>query len=519
MKKQSIYYILFCLFVQLLSIFSITTQTTKLIDPEGQWNIYQPYPFSPFENNPFSSQRIEATAIYFFDGDTIINDNLYHKIYQTAQPTVDRQGFRNQYVGALKEAGQQVYWIRQNESAEILLYDYDLTVGDTMWVERFDIDVVENVQIILESIDSIQTLDQQTRRRFNFSIYNPAFDMMPQYFTSWIEGIGDIGEEGFLETHIDGQVFTGFFDIFNGEDYISFIQCFSKADQLVYQNENSDVCFTLPDYTPLVIENATWVMYRGEDDFTVNTYWANKILGDTIIERIPYKKLYYYDCYRSEDLEAFNLTLMAVLREDINQRKVYGRFLNVNLPNLDYFCEGTGEHLLFDFAKTTNQNFEDCHAESMEESTIIQKDGIEYLAQQPRRVLQNDGNVKLIEGIGYNDGLFLQPTSLVHAGHGYGLLGYIQDANFGCELLVSTNEPLPQKVTIFPNPTANLINLQLAQPLRATIALKTLTGQTVYQANFNGGSYQISVSDLSKGIYLLYLQSKEGYLMQKIIIQ
>jgi len=77
-------------------------------DSEGQWNIYQPYQFTPPVGHPFFNQKIEATAIYFFDGDTLINDNLYHKIYQTAQPIVDRQNPNNQYVGALREAGQQV---------------------------------------------------------------------------------------------------------------------------------------------------------------------------------------------------------------------------------------------------------------------------------------------------------------------------------------------------------------------------------------------------------------------------
>jgi len=706
-------------------------ENIPLIDSEGQWNIYQPYQFTPPVGHPFFNQKIEATAIYFFDGDTLINDNLYHKIYQTAQPIVDRQNPNNQYVGALREAGQQVYWIRQLESVERLLYDYDLTVGDTMWVDRFEIDFIEKVQIILESIDSVQTLDQRIRRRFNFSIFKPEFDTIPRYFTSWIEGIGNIGEQGFLETHVDELVETGFFDIFNGEQYTSFLQCFSKQDELVYQSENSDVCFTIPnyipfptengvwrtletradnfapivfgtteqtrtyfiagdtiidakvyqkiyttqtatppitlsenqyhgafreadkviyyldkqsttertlynfnltvgdtittifndigqasflfvgqidtiqtadklfrkryeirradtainntqdiafstfsywiegigdvelglfsfpdvvspfvgkdefqcfsinnelvyqnaifdncyrdtasyrvEYTPLVVENATWILVDSYDDFTINDYTAYKIQGDTIINDVAYKKLFYYELEKTgaTQFQILNQSTVGYLREDSNTKQI------LFLPDARGGNIMSNEDLLLlDFNKTVGEEFDDLHIKNKEiqESITITQDTILELFGQYRRVLTN-GGIQLIEGIGYKEGLFKEPTGLVTQAASSSIFDYCIGDNFNCNLLTNTKEPIRQKVDIFPNPTTTLLTLQLEQPIKGQIKLKSVAGQVVYATNFSGIQHQIEVDELPKGIYFLHLQAEEGYLVRKIIIQ
>lgn len=507
-----------------VALFVPNSQLPSLIDPEGQWNLYQPYQFTPPVGHPFFNQKIEVTAIYFFDGDTLINDKVYGKIYQTAQSIVNRHSPNNQYVGALREGGQQVYWIPQRASAEILLYDYDLTVGDTMRVERFDIDFVENVQIILESIGFIQTLDQRTRRQFNFSIFTPEFDTIPRYFTSWIEGIGNIGEQGFLETHLDKLILTGFFDFVNGDDYTSFIQCFSKQDELVYQNPIFDNCYIdtasyMVEYTPLVVENATWILVDSQDDFTINEYTAYKIQGDTTINNTAYKKLFYYELEKTgaTKFQILNQSTAGYLREDSNTRQVFIRFFE----NARGGCFMLNEdHVLLDFSKIVGEEFDDCHIKSkqIQESLTITQDTILELFGQYRRVLTN-GGIRLIGGIGYEEGLFREPTGFITQAASSAIVNYCIGDNFSCNLLTNTTNLLPQKVDIFPNPTTTLLTLQLEQAIKGRIKLKSVAGQIVYTTDFSGVQHQIEVEDLPSGVYFLHLQAEEGYLVRKVSIQ
>lgn len=317
---------------------------------------------------------------------------------------------------------------------------------------------------------------------------------------------------------------AGYFsqDIILGDtSFVSDFSVSNRYDAFVGVFGLVDTSIVTLAYTPLVVENATWILYNSEDDFTINTYWAYKIQGDTIVDGINYKKLHYYELEKrsSNSFNIISQKLEGILREDKTERKVYARLF----PTSNFFgfgtCSDSEEQLILDFNKTINEAFDDCHAAQIGEAKTILKDTIIDSYGQLRRALINEGAIQLIEGIGYNKGLFLQPTSLVHAGYGYGLLNYCQDINFNCNLLTAITDPLPQKVRISPNPTSNFLNLRLEQFIEGQIELKSISGQIVYTANFKGINHQISVRDLPKGLYFLYLQSEEGYLIQKVIIQ
>jgi len=78
---------------------------------------------------------------------------------------------------------------------------------------------------------------------------------------------------------------------------------------------------------------------------------------------------------------------------------------------------------------------------------------------------------------------------------------------------------IAQTINIFPNPTATFLNLQLEQSIEGQLTLKSFSGQTVYTANFKGIHHQVSVANLPKGIYFVYLESEQKYLVQKVMIQ
>ena len=80
-------------------------------------------------------------------------------------------------------------------------------------------------------------------------------------------------------------------------------------------------------------------------------------------------------------------------------------------------------------------------------------------------------------------------------------------------------------ITVYPNPATSLLNVAIqadeAQDFNATIV--DMAGKTVYvdQFVFNGGeqTYSVPVSSLAKGIYFLNLQSQNGKIIRKFIVE
>jgi hypothetical protein len=100
--------------------------------------------------------------------------------------------------------------------------------------------------------------------------------------------------------------------------------------------------------------------------------------------------------------------------------------------------------------------------------------------------------------------------------------------NFWIDQSVTTEQP--QNLTIamanvFPNPATDkvFVPIIIEKPIVATIQLFDVTGrlvQTVFKGKINGSYIEsIDVSELSKGIYFLSLQTKEGIQTQKIIVE
>jgi agmatine deiminase len=100
--------------------------------------------------------------------------------------------------------------------------------------------------------------------------------------------------------------------------------------------------------------------------------------------------------------------------------------------------------------------------------------------------------------------------------------------NFWIDQSVTTEQT--KNVTIamakaFPNPATDkvIVPIIIEKPIVATIQLFDITGrivQTIFEGKINGSyNESIDVSELSKGIYFLSLQTKEGIQTQKIVVK
>lgn len=123
----------------------------------------------------------ETFVTYELDGDTVLNGIVYKRLFETRMTYVDvLDSFifysNHTFIGGIREQDKIVYYYHWYFAEENTIYNFNLGVGDTvfMWV----------VPIKILSIDTIQTLDGLSRRKYNVTDWGEN--------TSWyIEGVGN----------------------------------------------------------------------------------------------------------------------------------------------------------------------------------------------------------------------------------------------------------------------------------------------------------------------------------------
>lgn len=180
---------------------------------------------------------------YYVNGDTVLNSYTYKKIFQKGTGSISWMAMPPVAPGCIagnysyttptpqyfvRSSGKQIYLIPLPDTAEVLLYDFDLEVGDTipLTYNNFQND------ISVASIDSIYT-PYGYRKKFLLSPNS-------QWTTFLLEGIGH--ERGFIET-VNTPFDCGFT-----------LECFSLNDTAYFpvQGPTCELTLNIPDP---VVEN------------------------------------------------------------------------------------------------------------------------------------------------------------------------------------------------------------------------------------------------------------------------
>jgi hypothetical protein len=149
---------------------------------------------------------------YFICGDTLIGSKEYMKLCKTGfQLYIDRNGqftsgFNNSdYIGALRETGNKLYYVENRSKTEALLYNFNQKAGDVVVGHIFEGDTIKTVDSILDN--------------------RKAFYLSDNYWEKFIiEGIGS--DKGLLEDKNEGSTLI----------------CFVKNDVSVYHNGVGTEC-------------------------------------------------------------------------------------------------------------------------------------------------------------------------------------------------------------------------------------------------------------------------------------
>jgi len=186
----------FCIFI-VIGLLSSQLDAQSSLPPSGSfW--FHAY---------FGMVGYSGSSQLYLQNDTVINELNYKKLSDDLN-----------YIGCLRSQDNQWLTIADGEVDEHILYDFNLAVGDTFWIDNpyfHPDDVVP--YLVVDSIDLVTLLDGSERSRWHLEHDNWSY-------TQWIEGIGSTSS--FLNV-------SGCYSIDCGW---SELVCFSDNLQLVYES-------------------------------------------------------------------------------------------------------------------------------------------------------------------------------------------------------------------------------------------------------------------------------------------
>lgn len=184
------------------------------------------------------------------NGDTTISGITYKKLEEHSQPSA----FSDVCLyGYLREdtVSRKVYFMDNTLAPEILLYDFSMQPGDSIY---YDFMIQWYYQSGYYKLDSIVTMNIAAGPRKVFYLRNYSAPAM-QFQMQWIEGVGHPGHLVF--THAENATFGGgwFWGCIDTRprDYFQVLTCFEHQSQKVYfdtcafQQGDMNPCFFFED--------------------------------------------------------------------------------------------------------------------------------------------------------------------------------------------------------------------------------------------------------------------------------
>ncbi|MCO5258964.1 MAG: T9SS type A sorting domain-containing protein [Crocinitomicaceae bacterium] len=167
---------------------------------------------------------------YYIDNDTtVIGEYTYKNVHSYYGTDIHYSGAEQTYL--VREEGERVFWRNAFTNEDYLLYDFGLTVGDSVYVTPDSYDTMDSTLLICENVDTVFLFGIE-RQRLTMRTTNPS----PYYSTDieyWLAGIGStlgLFNSGHLNTAIVDQMDPSLY-------------CCHKGFNQVFQTENSNFCY------------------------------------------------------------------------------------------------------------------------------------------------------------------------------------------------------------------------------------------------------------------------------------
>jgi hypothetical protein len=182
------------------------------IKPGSVWRINYEYSCMDLE---FTHQLGDEEYMYFINGDTLIGNRTYYKLFKTGILYLESPlEIKNNYKGAIRDSADHFYYVENAKSTEKLLYNFAATEGETIYGDA------GGMEYHVSEIDSLEG----GRKKY----YVDVMTVNCGSANCLIEGIGWLG--GLLE----GNACYSHPGVRG-----SYLLCYSENGIPVYETENS----------------------------------------------------------------------------------------------------------------------------------------------------------------------------------------------------------------------------------------------------------------------------------------
>jgi hypothetical protein len=281
-------------------------------------------------------------------------------------------------------------------------------------------------------------------------------------------------------------------------------------------------------YKPLALDGAHWLCGLHDDNnppWATTDFYQYVVRGDTIVNDIAYKKVYYRELTDQYPYLIEYEVLAGLVRDDTINQKVYA--INFNFSNL-WDCPENAEFLLYNFDLGIGDTMNICIVLG---NDIIDNINYEFLYGVERKVLYFWEN-QYIEGIGSNYGVFEWGggSKVDEKGWWFNLFDYCLGTDEECGYQwvgIDENKETPW-FSIYPNPlSGNTLTLVPQTPITQPLDVKLydITGREVYQQHFEKLTKELAIKipeHLLPGTSPLLIwvgNSQQVYLKQLIVKQ
>ena len=498
MKMKSI--IINCLILVVVAIHAQNPSRFP-IKPTSAWKINFYY------GDHESTHTGDELFKYMVENDTLINFKKYYKLYKSGVAYYDFPFSYNKiYTGAIRDEDNRFYYVKKNTTDEVLLYDFNLTAGDSIYSE------IEQRTITIYNIDTLQN----GRKLFNYSKYHKLGKC--GYFMSgyFIEGIGSLG--GLLQVSPCDHI--GFRE--------NFLICYSEDNKIVYQSNqarcNCDIV-TKESSGFSLDTSMVWKITKYNSGQVYKKYY-DFLQCDTTIESKSYFRIFESGFYLNQnDTQYYDAAYVGCIR---------------NSDNKFYFIakNESKEVLLYNFNMKQGDVIEGLIGKG---NTVTKIDTI----LDNRKVFSyGDGSWgnSIIEGIGSVRGLLEQAgtelncfsKSKVALYHNYlgteCLYSFNQNSISLCRnstdifngSLLDSNNPI---ITIYPVPAKDKIIIEFfGKPgIINSVELCNILGIKVLSKKienlYNSNKLELNINCLEKGIYFVKINELNSFCTQKIVVE
>jgi|GEM_PF-1550637 hypothetical protein len=304
-------------------------------------------------------------------------------------------------------------------------------------------------------------------------------------------------------------------------------------------------------YVPIPDSNSVWMQGTG----LYNAYPGHQLAAcdgplsfgtDTVINSRAYHRLYgqqvcnWLNTYLTppppgtiiSGTDYYPVSLRVLFRQDTAQRKVY---------MYDMFSHR--DTLLYDYNLVVGQPYPPTFAAQSSLNLTVTSQYTIALGGNPHRVwVLNNGTVdvvNLIEGVGTSQGFgtqflipgfesenflhcFTRNGNVLLSNWGAGQYRSVTFPSVGiCDVTLNTKNLKKDndRLVLFPNPAEKAISIQSSNPVVA-YRVFDLTGRELLAEKVNAAnSFEIDLTTLQSGVYLITVQDKQGYAITRSVIK